>query len=298
MYIQGNNKKFVFLEPGRTSKVFWSINVNNSLDKNGLYRFPIHIFLRNNISSTSSFNVSKNWPVYSESYVNQILDEQKDSVLSEQTKFTEVECDIPKVIMINEESSMECEITNRDNKQVNNLEICFQNNCQTISIGSEATKKINVPILFNTLGIQTTVLNIDNDLISKKEYLNFNVIDIPSIKIATSIPETTTFNEDFLLSMEITIKSNSRPKNMNVSIKGPGGIDKTWDFDSLDIDQIINLEISSKRLYKDNNEFIIDFNWKDELGRTYTEQRKLNVQLIDLNLWQNFYVFVNKLING
>lgn len=298
LIIDGSNRKFVFLEPKRSTKFYWIIKTNESLDRKGLYKFPIHLYLRANKSVNIDFNVSDIWPTYSKSYVDNILEESIESELNEKSKFLNIECEPADFYIINENSTLNCELNNLNTNTLQNIKVCLKDYCNNInSIEGQDKKEISFPIIFNNVGIQTNVIEISNDLIMKKEYIHFNVVDIPKIKVTTSSPNTITFDEKLPLTVDVIIESLSRPEKMNISIIGPGNINKNWFFNKLNIDQKINLKISAKRLYANENTIYINFDWEDKLGRPQSYKKEVKVSLIDLNLWQKFYVFVNKLIN-
>lgn len=288
--------KFVVLEPEIPKKIRWLIKINQTLDKNSLYKFPIQVYLRTNTSSTKYMYVSNKGILYSENYALTFMQEKQESDLNQYSKQLNINCKQFPVYILNRQTPLECTIQSQADEDIQNIEFCFKQECKIINVKPNIENKILFNPKFTEIGLQTFKLTAKNTEITKTEYLNFNVKDQPEIKININTPPTIKFNEDFNININISTISVTRPKNLVIKLIG-SGIGKQWDFTNFDIDQIINLQLKGKHFFAGNNELKVIVTWDNELKESFETEKTINIELIDLNLWQKFYAFVNKLLN-
>jgi hypothetical protein len=291
----GDNSNLVLLKPKTPKKINWVVKVNDTLSKKGYYKFPVEIKTRDNNSATSHFNVSSQGILYSESYINNFLDNFKTDNKNEYSSKIEINCELNKVYILNKQINLTCELNNLGQTKISDLEVCFMQECKTTELNANSKSLILFNPILNTIGLQVHKVTIENKDLKKSEYLNFNVKDQPLIKVKINNPEEVEFKDKFFIQTNITTESNSRPKKLNLSVVG-SGMEKYWYFDSMDVDQTINLRIKGEQLYKGDNTFYININWENDIGEKFNEQQEATIKLVNLNLWQSFYVFINKII--
>jgi hypothetical protein len=292
-----NQKRFILIPPKKTEKIKWAIKIDDELNKTSSYRFPFNAYLTNNNSVTIYFNVTNRGIIYSETYVDNLINNLGNIQTNMYADFIETTCDIHKIFMINESSTIKCKLNNNAIDELGRINACFQGECKQIEFGEEIEKEVEFNPVFNEIGLQTLIMNISNNNVNKNEYLNFNVKDIPKIKAILAAPTNVNFSDIFLINIDLKVSSISRPKNLHIYLNGSGRTQE-WNFQSFDIDQVITIETKGRDLFKDNNEFILNLEWEDALERTYKEQREITIKLENLNLWQKLYSFVNKIINN
>jgi hypothetical protein len=294
--ILDGTKKFLLIPPFDKKTLTWIIKVNESLSKESLYVFPIEIYTNYNKTLRKTFNVTKSGPLYNKEYIDNILRNKQISKNKRQSSNIQVNCFIGPVYIVNETSQFDCEIKNLGKANINNINMCFQNKCEQINLNKEQTIKKTIKAKFEKLGLQTKILTLNNTQVLKEEYLNFNIKDISNLTLKTKNPTKINFEEDFIIKLNFTANSLSRPKNVTIKFQG-SGIKQTWSFDSMDIDQIIELNLKGKHLYAGQNNFKILYSWQDEIKRKYTKTKELSINLENLNTWQKIYTWINKLIN-
>jgi transglutaminase-like putative cysteine protease len=295
--IIGKKRDFVFIEPNGFEKIRWVVKVNESIDKQASYKFPVEVSLRSNISEIIYFNVSSKGILYSESYINNIIQEEEKIEIKEYSKKINVDCELSPIYIIGRETELNCAISNNGERDLKSVSVCIQELCKTLSLNQFERKEIKLEIKFEEQGLQTVELTLDNKDLTKKEYLNFNVKDQPNMNIDLSYPKTARFEDRFITQINISVISISRPKKLNITFVG-SGIKKEWHFNSMDIDQVINLRLKGQHLYAGENNLKIILEWENELGERFKQEKEIKIELIDLNLWQKFYSFINKITSS
>ena len=298
--ILNSKNRFVVLEPEIPKKIIWIIKVNESIDTNLHYKFPIQINLRSNSSVIKYMYVSNKGILYSENYVQTFMKEKQEEDLNKYSRRIIINCEKIPIYILNRKTPMQCTIKsltdNSEDKEIRNTEVCFKEECKTIGIKPNENNKILFNPAFTQIGLQTFKLTAKNSETTKTEYLNFNVKDQPEISLNIKSPDTITFNELLNININVSTKSVTRPKNLTIKLLG-SGIGKKWDFTNFDIDQIINLKLKGKNLFAGKNNLKVEITWDNELGENFETEKTINIELINLNLWQKFYAFVNKLLN-
>ncbi len=214
---------------------------------------------------------------------------------SEEENKVRLTCEPDKTYILNKQTKLLCEINNSRPEQLENVRVCFMKECKTIDVNAESSSSIIFNPIFKIIGLQTHIATLNNNLIRKNEYLNFNIKDQPKIELKVSNPSTIEFDDKFFIQTNITVESNSRPKKLNISLKG-SGMEKSWYFDSMDVDQVINLRMKGDQLFKGKNTLQINVVWENDINEKFNKQEKIEIELINLNLWQNFYAWVNEIV--
>jgi len=271
------------------------VKVNNSLNKQALHRFPVIVSTNYNVSKESEFNVSVRGIKYSKSFIDNMLLSEAQSNLNAYSSQVGVSCDIKSHYFTNELSTIDCKFANNGNKKLNNLKACILSKCKMISITKNSEENVSFDVVFNNIGLQTYIINISNSDIQKREYINFNVIDVPDIKLDLGYPKTAEFNDNININLNLTIKSYSRPLNLVIDLTG-SGIEKHWELDKMNIDQLFLIKGQGKNLNKDLNSFTVHLSWNDEKGRQYSKEQSFEINLVNLNFWQKIYVYINSLL--
>ena len=289
---------FAILHSGSPQKARWIIRINDSIDNKYFYRFPIEVRLPNNNQSSKIYiNVSSQGIFYSESYVKNFINEKTESEINEHASELDIKCETKPIYIINRKTEYKCNITNNANITFNNLNICFKEQCKSLSLEQDSIKQISFTPTFKELGLQTSILNISNPKLIKKEYLNFNVKDQPNIELKIQTLKNITFGNELNIPINISKISKNTPKNMKIKLSC-SSIEKEWSYNNFGVNQIINLRLKGKNLYAGNNNLKVEITWENELGEKFETEKTINIELVDLNLWQRFYAFVNKLLNN
>ncbi len=293
----GNQKKFILIPPKKSEKVKWAIKISDELEKTSSYRFPFNAYLATNDSTTTYFNVTNRGIIYSETYIDNLINNFENTQVDTYSKFIETTCDTNKIFMKDENSTLKCTLNNNAVNELKTITACFQDECKQVEFGKDIEKEIEFTPIFNEIGLQTLIMNISNNHVNKNEYLNFNVKEIPTIQANLTAPGNVNFSDIFFINIDLEVSSISRPKKLKVYLNGSGR-SQEWDFQSFDIDQVITIETKGRDLFANENNLVLSLQWEDALERTYTEQKEITINLINLNLWQKLYASINKIINN
>ena len=139
-----NNKRFILIPPKKSETVAWAIKVSNELESGASYRFPFNVYLTTNQSKTTYFNVTSKGIIYSETYINNLMNNFDDSQINAYAEFIETDCNINRIFITNETSTINCTLNNNAVDELDIIELCFQSECKTVDFGEEIETNISL----------------------------------------------------------------------------------------------------------------------------------------------------------
>ncbi|MBS3097155.1 transglutaminase domain-containing protein, partial [Candidatus Woesearchaeota archaeon] len=269
--IIGNELKSILLLPNEKKKVFWALKLDDNLDKKYSYTFPLVVSTVNNISAETSFAASSREDYASFEEVGQaakLLEEEKEKKYSSNVV---LECTASKEEFYEyEEAEVFCNAKNTGNVFLEDVDVCFEDECQKISLGISQLKNVTFSIDESKIGSREIPVTLRNELVSKASYVNFKVNDIPKIEIENlEFPANVSYDGNFSVSFTLTKKSQSNPKDVEV-VFAQNGITKKWSINELTENQKFVLSFEGKRLKYGKNDYKINVDYLDGLKKSYS----------------------------
>ena len=292
--IIGNELKSILLLPNEKKKVFWALKLDDNLDKKYSYTFPLVVSTVNNISAETSFAASSREDYASFEEVGQaakLLEEEKEKKYSSNVV---LECTASKEEFYEyEEAEVFCNAKNTGNVFLEDVDVCFEDECQKISLGISQLKNVTFSIDESKIGSREIPVTLRNELVSKASYVNFKVNDIPKIEIGNlEFPLNVSYDGNFSVSFTLTKKSQSNPKDVEV-VFAQNGITKKWSINELTENQKFVLSFEGKRLKYGKNDYKINVDYLDGLKKSYSANEEFSIELADANLLQRLLLLFN-----
>ncbi len=278
----GSNKRDILLKPGQKRHEYFVFRVNESLNGNFIYTFPLNI-VANLVSAESEFSANSEARVFSIEEVNSLrLDEAEEKIYSRNIN---LECSADKSeIYLYESTGISCTVKNTGNVALNNLYFCHEENCQLFSLGITRSREFNFTARFTAPGINRAKVLVDSDTVSKAAAVEVNVLDEPSIVFSNiTHPGTVSYNEIYSISFLAARASNSIPLEAEITIKPTKAI---FSFPKIENRQKVTAELSSLDLNDGKNTLTIEARFKDKNGKAYSEEKQITIEVKKLNFLQ------------
>jgi len=296
--IIGNELKSVLLLPREKKKVFWIVKLDNKLDSRYSYTFPITASTLNNISAETSFtaDVRKEEVSFKEvEEIAELLEEEKQKKYSGNVLLG---CNSTKSEFYEyEDAEVYCNAKNTGNIFLENVDICFENNCKKLSLGISQTKNISFEINKSDTGARESTVTLRNDIVSKTSYVNFKVHDIPKIDIEKiEYPANVSYNQNFTVSFTLAKKSQSSPKNVEI-VFVLNGIEKKWSINELTENQKLVLNFAGSQLKYGKNRYAISVNYHDGLKKRYNANKEFSVELTNATIMQRLVLSITPVLD-
>ena len=272
-------KKQISLKPSETKTIYWIIKVNENLNKNYEYQFPISIYDELNQSIKTSFKANNKGDFIRLETLQKIT-EPKNSLN------IKLDCTSEREQEINKESEIVCDLKNIEKEEFP-VTICLETDCKKIN----HSKKTYFKIINDKAGIKTYTISVKGQNKEGKTYVTIINSDPVNIEI-TNINYTNIIDSEDKAKISFLIKkeSLSNPKKLKVIIQSPL-INEEWNIDELSTDQEFELSIPGTNFAKGNNEFKIKYEYEID-NKKYQEEKKLIIKLnkITNNDWPQIII--------
>ena len=297
--IIGNELKSILLLPHEKKTVFWIIKLGGELSNRYEYTFPLVVGTLDNTTSETSFESD-----YRQAYVSQGEMEQAAKLLEEETqkKYSGnvmMNCSVSKNEFYEYENvKIYCTAKNTGNIFLSDANICFEDKCKATSLGISQEKNFVFELDKSSAGEKKIPIILKNELVSKASYVNFKINDAPKIEIINlKFPNETTYDDKFQVEFTLAKKSLSNPKNVELSFV-QNGIDKKWVVKDFNEDHKYVVDIEAKQLKYGKNDYKINVDYKDGLGKPYNTNKEFSISLTKATFLQRVILFSNGLGKG
>jgi transglutaminase-like putative cysteine protease len=290
--IVDEEKKTVLLTPKEVSEVYWIVKVSENLLNNYIYEFPYAVYTEKNVTVEDYFYALESAPSYSYDEISELVNIEEDYSYSRRVVLS---CDYEEKINIDEETEITCSVKNSGNVQLEDLELCISDDClniDTLPISQE--QSYTVRKTFSESGWHELLVNVNNDLIERNDYLNIKVLDEAQINFDYSVSENIQYGEDFMITFYLEPASFNIPKNLETKII----LVKTenyWEIEELQQNEEIIFEVNSK-YFTFENTFPIEISWEDEFGNEYILNENIYVEVSPTGLFNKMIMFFNKIL--
>jgi len=268
--IQGRNKRIILLEPKQVKETYWIIKVAENLDPAFEYRLPMIISTEKNISVIDSFASTATERIYSKEEIEQLTVQDEEKSYSRRVTFS---CEYPPGIKQDTEAQASCTIKNGGNTNLQKLNFCLDGTCKKISLLINQEDYLQVNMSTAEVGWKKMIVSAENELVEKKDSLEYIVLDEPKILTEPDYPEKIGYGEDLAVSLKLKKDSFSTPSEIVVILNGLG-TETSWELDQLADQEELPLILEQPPISK-NNKIEITVMWKDQEGKLYSDKQEL-----------------------
>ncbi|MBT4936160.1 transglutaminase domain-containing protein [Candidatus Woesearchaeota archaeon] len=285
------NKRTILLHPHEVRETYWIVKLTDDLDSSFLYTFPTIIYSEKNVSVRDSFNAQALMNVYEKEDIETLTIQDEERSYSRKVSF---ECDYPTEIKQDEENNIECSIKNSGNTNLENVNFCVGDICNTVDLPINQKELILTSMNSETVGWNKIIVSAKNNLVEKKSSFEYGVTDIPKIEITTKHPERVHFGETINIPITIDKISFSTPKDITIIIDSRG-FENRLKTEEITQSKDVNLELTQFPLRKTNS-FTITAIWYDAEGKFYSENQDIVIIGEATSFSEKVKLFLNRII--
>jgi len=284
----------VLLKPKEIKKIYWVLNIERELDEKLLYTMPLEISTFNNLTSRTEFKTSSRDIVYPYSDIESVLKQKEEEKEKTYSANINIKCDTRSEFYVFENKSVECLVKNSGYIFLEDLDVCLGDECFKANIGIGQEKKFVFEIKEKIQGKQKVPLKVNNNLVSKLEFVEFDVLDEPKIEIeGIKVPEIVGFEDNFVFSFLLKKVSYSDP--IDVNIKLVNALEKEFNINFLSQDKEFEFDLAGSKLKAGENKFKVLVEFKDKNGNVYNTEADYVINLGGLTLKQRAKVTLYQL---
>ena len=294
--IVGDYKQFVLLKPKESAKVFWIVKIPDDLQKSGIYTFPFVINAIRNQSYEFDFKSSYGKVDYNKEEIEDLLKSKMDEEEKTYSKNLELTCDADDEVPIEKKFDVSCNIKNFGNINLNNIEICMDNDCKVISLTIMQEKEINFEKTFYEEGSKSVIIIAKSDDIAKSSTIKVLVVDTPLIDIdKIEAPETVNYEDDFSVSFIIKQESLATPKDVQINFF-LNDMKENWYLEALEGQKGYQITLKGSEMKIDENEVKILVKYYDDANNGYTAEENIIIKLNNPAPLQKVAIFFKQIV--
>jgi len=292
--ILDDQTRTVILKPYEKEEFYWKVKVDNGLDSEFLYTFPILVYNQRNITGNTEFKVKKGEPTFSEFSIDQLKETVDVPVKKVYSEEIALQCTslLPEMFP-KEQNYLNCTVSNKGNKELEEVKVCYQAECQlhNLLIGESKT----TAFLLQNLNIgknEELVLAKFKDM-QTTDVVKIIVLDAPNIKIVNiTHPDWVVYEDEF--DIAFTLKKESVVNPVNIDVKVTDGVIQNFHLDDLDGRQKFVISTKGSFLKPGKNEIKIEVLYHDSKFKRYKISDKITIKLKEPTFTQKIMIYLNR----
>lgn len=291
--ILGRNKRKLLLTPYERRETYWIVHVPASLENRYIYQFPMMLHSEKGISVQNSFSAQDGKTIYSQEEIEKLTVQEKEKKYSGDIY---IFCNYPPELLLHQQAAANCTVHNKRNANLDNIKLCFNENCETIElpINQKINKQVSVPT--NKIGWNKLFVSVINGIIEKKSALEYVVLDEPAVDLIVNTPQTIQGNEPVEIAVTLDKTSFNTPLNVRIKIKGPG-ISNTWQLEKLDKQEIIVFQAHAGR-FGSSNKITIEVLWESKQNSISSTKKVVTITKTPRNSADKIIIGIMNVINA
>ena len=300
MIIEGENEKHLVLEPKGKNKVYWIVHFNGEKKNNIIYTIPIIVYSYTGEDAKSSYTATMQTPSFTYKNIQDLLRSEESEEEKIYSKDVKLECVSDKEEMYKyEKVKVSCIVQNRGNFILKNLNICAnEDKCVVLDLGIANVKDLAYELDGIGLKEDTITIKAENKDITKNEYVNVKVKDIPEMDILDiGYPESVSYKEKYSINFTLRKISESRPRDIIIQIDKGKYYEKQIKIDELTGDREFILNFQGRELDIGKNNVKIDVKFKDDNNKEYNIAKRFDITLEDVNIFTRIEIVLRNSLN-
>ncbi|MCK5107172.1 MAG: transglutaminase domain-containing protein [Nanoarchaeota archaeon] len=284
------NIKYVVLKPNEEKILYWKIKISEDLKSGYYYTLPFNVYSLDGEEVEISLLVEEGEYYLSEGDVDSMIAELQEEKSKSYSSDVEISCKVVDMAYTYETIEVSCMVRNTGNKFLGDLEFCDVD-CELFDLGIGQEKSFSYSVQVS----DNMKVSISNNDVSRVEYLDVEVLDIPEIKVVDlTYPESVSYEEELILEFGLQKESNSIPKNVIVDI---GGKVNEFTLDELNALQVFKIKLKGANLDEGENNFNINVEFEDLNKRKYAISETVSLTLNDVSFGQKIMIWLNGINN-
>src|SRR3989338_1865778 len=257
--IVGEAFKSILLKPNEKKSVFWIVKLTDNLKDNFIYTFPITIGTIKGSEASAEFKSKEDDIAYTLAEISSILEQKKEQEEKTYSRDVEIKCNLDRnEFYYYENALLQCSIKNIGNTNLKNLNVCFESDCEKADLSIIQEKSFNYTLKKEVAGKQESAFKVQNNDVSKADYIQYTVLDAPEIEISNiEFPKEAEYDDNFKVEFLLSKESFSVPKNAVIAIK-QNKFENQWIVEELPEGRKFVVNMEGNNLKKGANQFTIN----------------------------------------
>ena len=273
------NQKVAALKPKQSKDIFWIVEIPGDTQEGYIYTATIEAKdTFNSIDSVEiTFSEDDSFDFISLEDAQEIVDSLNEEDDNDYSNLLVMSCRPLKDYYYSfEMAKIDCSVRSVNNN-LNNLELCLADQCETFSLTKNSEKRISFEIAPTNNLITTTLKNNEIDI---KRVTSIVYLEQPEIKVSNVNITTVNYGEE--IDVPLTLFSYSPLKNVILKINR---------FNKLDVGDLEDkknyiLKLNTKTLSSGKISFDLEF--EDEYGNTYKQKYEKKITVNNLPWYWKF----------
>ncbi len=276
-----NNIKAVLLKPNEEKKLFWTIEIDEDLNKKFVYTSELEAKTNFGAISNSIIKFSKGFEDVikeeAEETIGKLETREEKRFLSDLT----LSCSTLKQDYYdNEEIKIKCIVENVGNENIKDLNVCVISNCKKLDLFIAEKKELNFDVkLSYSLDLK---ISAETDSLIRYDELKFNVIKVPKIRFIEIEPKTIDYNE--LTDLNFDIFSNTIINNVSLEV---GDIANS-ELENFEGKYRIVTPMQGKQI--EDGILTLRLFYKDEFGVDRRHEEKHEIEITNIPFYRKWFV--------
>lgn len=249
----------------------------NDLDEGFLYTFPLRFYMEKE-SFSSSFSASRNKVMIQEEDVLIFLD-------SDKKEYEKISCDYFDIVRKGEYLDLRCDSLGEGGL------LCFDEQCETFGEYEELVLSIEK----KNPGLFTKPLLFESSNTSAMTFISFLVIDKASLDLSgTKHTKISSPKQEVFINISLQKDSFDNPKNISLNIKHPH-FEENFFIEEISEELVLVYSFPSNMLRRKENSLLINAIFFDSLGKEYSSQKIININVEGLSLLDEVSFFFRRI---
>ncbi len=294
--IDDGQRRALLLKPFEKKSVFWIIKVDENLDPDLIYRFPIGVVTTRNTTAMSYLMSEHSYPTYTLNGMEALLDELEEEEKYVYSTNISLNCTLNKLEFYTyEEITVSCEIRNLGNSYLKGLNLCLDGSCRALELPISQTALANFTLNPEKIGRFDRSITLKNLLLSKRTEVAYTVMDPPNITIESlEYPSEVVFSGKYNLTLKLKKNSNSNPYNVSLIVSGSRK-SSSFNFGNIEGDKELVLNFEGRSLREGQNSIGIAVGYQDQNSRGYESNTDILVTQKTENIFQKIQLCLDEL---
>ena len=276
-FLSSRFKSFV-LGPYETESLYFVFRLRDNLRPNFLYTYPLRYHVGDRVLS-ADFRASVGSVVVSESDVSFLLDDSSRPV------FDVLSCNVTPVVRVGESVLLSCDSLGSQG------ELCFDGVCDVFD--GSSVMSLSVPM--SDSGLFTKLVSFESSDFFANSFESFLVLDSASLDLSgTSYLDFLSPSDTGFINVSLKKSSSSVPLNASLRIVHDY-FEEEFNLGDINDIFLFSFYYPSMNLKKGSNDILIHVSFTDILGKSFSEELHLVVELGNLSFFNEVELFFRRI---
>ena len=259
----------VLLKPDKEKSVFFIAKVPKDVDPGFIYSSAIAVKDNFNDEVEGVLRFDYNGNKYSLDEAQEIINQFKKEEEKVYSRNVELNCNLDKQYYYDYDTGkINCGIINKGNVNLNNLNVCYNEQCKIISLN--IVEKENLEFNFNPNDKEFLITASNND-VNKVGLISPTIIKTPNLTInILDYPSNVNYFDNVILKLNLNVNSEINDVEVKLNNK------KIFSLEKFSNAQDFDVSINGYNL-KDIN--ILNVSYEDKNGKIYETEKEFNVNV-------------------